>query len=160
MRKNLFGLSVPVLLGALLGFFIGHLSFSSPVEAAPTPRTEEHNGQFNFRGGILVGETSKGTKVSRITKGTLDYDFPATAALNSGSSQRVCQSSFNVTVTGARFGDTCVVGVDQAVSTLVLYTAQVTAADTAIIQECAVGGVDGGVLNQADSGWTVRCFSS
>lgn len=149
MRKAT--LVVVLLLSFLAGGVIAYGATAGP--------TKDTNQPYNFLQGFYVGSASVSKPlIKRISYGTLDYDFPATAALNTGGSQRICSVSSNVTVTGARLGDMCLVGVDQAVSPLVQYTVQVTAADTAIIQECSNGATDGGVLNQADSGWTVVCF--
>lgn len=109
--------------------------------------------------GIEVGPNSAKTAVvKRITYGTVDYDFGALGG-TSAALDTLTAVSGSVTVTGARFGDVCWVGIDQApVSSFITFNARVTAADTAVVQANASGLTDGGTANQPDSGYTVMCL--
>jgi hypothetical protein len=146
-------------LAALVGGLLGSLSFFPRAEAAdPTPADKDTRLITNFRRGIRIGSAAtSAAMLTRITYGTLDYDFPSLNGSNVANGTP-CAVSNAVTVTGARFSDSCVVGIDQApVSTNGQFTAYVSAADTAKVIACAPGITDGGSFNQPDSGFTVRC---
>lgn len=143
-----------VWLPLLVGFLVG-----AALAAPPTPSPEEKRAQHNFRGGVLIGNVQEGTAVSKITKGTRDYDFPSLTAA-AAELDTVCAYSPAITVKGVAFGDVCMVGVDQvpvnAFGTLIPY---VTAAGQVKVQACAVGITDGGSFNMPDAGYHIRCLS-
>lgn len=142
------------LLLALFGFLVWVGSALATDNA-----TKDYNFPVNFKQGLLVGpQTATKPQIRRITYGTLDYDFPALGGTGAALDTLTAVSS-SVTVTGARFGDACWVGIDQApVSSFITFTARVTAANTAVIQASAPGITDAGTVNQADSGYTVYCI--
>lgn len=112
---------------------------------------------WTFHKGVKIG--ASGTTITNSPAGTLAYDFPALSG-PAGELNTTCALSGTVTVTGAKFGDVCVLGIDQApvneFGTLVPY---VTATNQAKVQACAVGLTDGGAFDMPDASYTVRCFS-
>ncbi len=114
------------------------------------------NGPVYLPVAPAVGVFDAGNGIVATGVGHLDYDFPtlggASAALDT-----VCAESGAMTVTGVRFGDTLLLGVDQAlVNAFGTVTAFVSAADAVKVRACASGITDGGSFNQPDSGYTVR----
>ncbi len=116
------------------------------------------NGPVYLPGTQPTGVYDGGNGIVASGVGHLDYDFPtlggASAALDT-----VCAVSSAMTVTGVRFGDQLMLGIDQVtVNAFGTITAYVSASDAVTIRACAQGITDGGSFNQPDSGYTVRYF--
>ncbi len=95
------------------------------------------NAQW-FTRGIYVGpeaapnvSSTTANRVSRILGGAYTLDF-ATATIT-------CNDSAGQTLTGARTGDTCIVGPPAAATANTSYSCRVSAADTVVIRYCASG---------------------
>lgn len=74
---------------------------------------------------------SSSNKVTRILQSAYTIDF-ATATIT-------CNDSAGQTLTGAKVGDTCIVGPPAAAQANASFTCRVSAADTVIIRYCAAG---------------------
>lgn len=85
----------------------------------------------------------------------LAYDF---AALATGT----CADSSSVTITGAALGDSCILGMNQALdatATTTVLGCRVTAANAGVVRACAVGiALDGGSTDLPDAGYVLRTF--
>jgi hypothetical protein len=137
----------------VLGLVAGAVLAANPSTVADVTTRQI----YNFRRGLRVGTASNASGVTNITRGSLDYDFPSLGGFAGGTT--VCAESIAATVTGARLGDPCTVGVDQAlVNAFGTISAYVSASDTAKIRACGQGITDGGSFNQPDSGYSVLCF--
>lgn len=112
-----------------------------------------------FKGGIYVSRTQEPAKKNKVTKilaNTGIYDFPA---LGSTALELPCATSDAITVTGAGFGDTCSLGIDQAIVNDALLYCFVSAANAVKVKMCA-WQTDGGSVNMPDASYTVRVISS
>ena len=135
------------------GWHVG--SKNAPVKVDGVLYVDQRQGTGSY------GGCDGGVGLCYIGKGKLDYDFASLpgggGALEPGAT--VCAVSSSVTVTNCAYGDTLMLGIDQApVNAFITFTTRMTGSGTAEIQACAVGISDGGSANQPDSGFTVRCF--
>lgn len=115
--------------------------------------------------GLFLGAPSKNplsdikNKQSYHLCGTKVYDFPSLGG--TGASQpgdTICAESSSLTITGCGFNDRVSLGIDQAkvnaFGTIIPY---MSAANTAVVQACAVGITDGGSFNMPDASYTICC---
>ncbi|MFA5943199.1 MAG: hypothetical protein WC876_01895 [Candidatus Thermoplasmatota archaeon] len=105
---------------------------------------------------LQSGGTGAPTWGPRMLSGTtLIYDFPAMGGGAIASFQ--CTTSSAATMLGAAFGSACFVGVDQVLVPDFTISPVVTAAGSVAVRGCGVS-IDGGLPDQPDASYTVRCF--
>lgn len=113
-----------------------------------------------FRSGIYVSgariEPVKRNKVTKILANTAIYDFGGLSTVELGTP---CADSDAITVTGAGFGDTCSMGLDQVISDYASLSCFVSAANAVKVRACAFQ-TDGGEVDLPDASYTVRVISS
>lgn len=121
---------------------------------------------WNFRGGVYVAPVTvaatSSNKVTRMLGATFDYDFPSIAP------QYVMASTGKtLTLTGAKLGDPCFLGVAAATPSdagsayirQAVYTCA-TVADNLIELRAGNFGGDAGALDPPDAGFNVRVISN
>ena len=106
-----------------------------------------------------LGGCDGGPGICFTGKGVLVWDFQSLTNSPVGN-QQACAEALNAgTATGCRFGDTVMLGIDQApVNALGNIDAYVSAADSFKVRACADGITDGGAFDMPDASYTVRCF--
>ena len=103
---------------------------------------------------LLIGDSTESNAITRTVVADVDFDF--------ASSTIVCTDSWAVTASGARLGDSCVVGVGprdggtQIVTDNSTFLGFVSAADAVKVRHCPAGTA----ANPVDAGYVVRCFSA
>ncbi|HEY1087543.1 MAG TPA: hypothetical protein VGE37_07610 [Archangium sp.] len=112
-----------------------------------------------LKAGLYIGPTATvataaKNKITTTVTADVDYDFPNTTI--------VCNNSWNVTATGVKKGDPCMVGVGPRDGGTAIVAANsnflpiATADDTVVVRHCPAGTA----IDPADAGYVVRCFSS
>lgn len=127
------------------------------VVMAATPNVID-NVQRIMKGGFQAGPATTlartQNKVTAMLTADVDYDF--------ASSTIVCTDTPAVTVTGAKVGDPCFVGIGpadggtQVLTNNSVFTCFVDSDGTAKLRHCAVGTA----ANPADAGYQLRIISS
>lgn len=117
-----------------------------------------------IKGRLNVGSTYvEGNGITHTGAGCISYDFPAIGGAST-SLLPLCATTTAITVTGARFRDSCepssALGEDggTALDTAVDVTCTVTAANAATVKACAHMS-DGGAIDMPVSTWCARTFS-
>ena len=134
---------------ALLGLVL----LSVTAVAITTKRVILYNEHL-FKAPVILEEGATlggvGARLARTGLGTVDYAFPFDAG---------CQSSFAVSVAGAKKGDACALGIGPVDGGTAITTAAgalgcvVTADATAVVRLCPAAAAI------ADGGYSVRTFS-